>query len=440
MLAAISVGAVVAGWTALHLRSERARRRRDAAAHVKAEKAGYVEPATLHPSINADKCICSGSCVEVCPEKEVLGMIDGRPRLLNASACIGHGECLRACPVDAIVLVVGSERRGVDLPLLGGDFQTNVPGLYIAGELGGMGLIHNAVNQGTQAIKAIGRTINAARGGEGVVDVFIVGAGPAGLAAALTAKSLGLSYALVEREQPGGTVRSFPRQKIVMTSPVNLPGFGRIKLTRTTKEALLELWEEVIRKTGLVVESGVTVNDVKRTPEGEFTVETSAGVRRARRVLLAIGRRGAPRKLGVPGEQLEKVTYRCIEPEQYRGLRCLVAGGGDSAVETALTLADQPGTTVTLAHRGERFDRIKPANRERLDAAVAAGRLAVKTQARPVEITAEAVRVELPAGPESIPNDFVIVCIGGDLPTGWLGKMGVEVRTFRGEALPVAQS
>lgn len=442
-LAAISVGAVVAGWLALHARSERSRRRREAAAHDKVQKAGHQEPATLHPRVDEIKCICTGACVTVCPEKDVLGMIDGRPRLLNPSACIGHGECLRACPVDAISLVIGSERRGVDLPLLGGDFQTNVPGLYIAGELGGMGLIHNAVNQGTQAMRAIARSLGPRDKGaspDGVVDALVIGAGPAGLAAALAAKSLGLSYAILEREQPGGTVRSFPRQKIVMTAPVDLPGFGRVKLQRTTKEALLELWDEVIRKTGLTVESGVTVNDVRRTDAGDFTVETTAGTRRARRVLLAIGRRGAPRKLGVPGEQLEKVTYKCIEPEQYRGLRCLVAGGGDSAVETALMLAEQPGTAVTLAHRGERFDRIKPGNRERLDAAAAAGRLVVKTQAKPVEITEGAVRVDTPAGPESIANDFVIVCIGGDLPTSWLAKMGIEVRTFRGEALPVARS
>ena len=448
--AAIGVGTAVGGATILYFRAELSRRRREALAHARAEKAGHSEPATLHPRIDEHKCICTGACVEVCPEKDVLGMIDGRPKLINPSACIGHGECLRACPVDAITLVIGSEKRGVDLPLLAGDFQTNVPGLYIAGELGGMGLIHNAVNQGTQAVRAIARSLGdggakagAGPAATGMVDLLVVGAGPAGLAAALCARSLGLSCAVLEREQPGGTVRSFPRQKIVMTAPVDLPIYGKVKLRRTTKEALLELWDEVMAKTGITVDSGVTVNEIKRQPEGHFLVETSAGSRTARRVLLAIGRRGAPRKLGVPGEHLDKVTYKLIEPEQYRGTRCAVFGGGDSAVETAMMLAAEPGTQVTLVHRGERFDRIKPANREALEAAQAQGKLVVKTQVKPLEITAESVRLDEPeggGGPRSIDNDFVFVCIGGELPSAWLAKIGIEVRTFRGEAHPAAQA
>src|SRR5262245_5756189 len=200
--AAIGIGVVVGGGLAVHLRAEVMRRRREARAHAKAEKAGHAEPATLHPRIDEHQCICTGACVDVCPEKDVLGMIDSRPRLINPSACIGHGECLRACPVDAITLVIGSERRGVDLPLVAADFQTSVPGLYIAGELGGMGLIHNAVNQGTQAVRAIARSLGdagaAARDSTGPVDLLVVGAGPAGLAAALCARSLGLSYAVLE--------------------------------------------------------------------------------------------------------------------------------------------------------------------------------------------------------------------------------------------------
>jgi thioredoxin reductase len=320
--------------------------------------------------------------------------------------------------------------------MLGSDYQTNVSGLYIAGELGGMGLIHNAVNQGTQAMRAIRESLRAAPAPAGVESVLIVGAGPAGLAAALQAKALGLAFALVDQEQVGGALRSFPRQKLVMTAPVHWPIYGKVKLRRTTKEALLELWQEIIQKTGITVEEGVKVHGIAR--QGElFAVETSSGSRRAQRVLLAIGRRGTPRKLGVPGESLDKVTYRLIEPEQYRGQRCLVVGGGDSAVETALMLAREPGTTVTLVHRGERFDRIKPDNHDALEKAQAERKLEVRLGARPVEITAEAVALE---GGARVPNDYLFVCIGGELPTAWLSKVGIEVATLHGEAHPAMRS
>jgi thioredoxin reductase/NAD-dependent dihydropyrimidine dehydrogenase PreA subunit len=439
-LAGIVVGAAVGGGLVIgFVRSSRTQKRHEAV-DARTTKMGHTEPVSLHPKIDEHACICTGACVTVCPEKDVLGMIDGKPKLIKPSACIGHGECLRACPVNAITLIIGSEKRGVELPLLGTDFQTNVPGLYIAGELGGMGLIHNAVNQGAQAMRAIGASLKEKSGGGDALDVVIVGAGPAGLSAALKAKELGLQFHVLDQEQMGGALRSFPRQKVVMTAPVELPLYGKVKLRRTTKEALLELWEEVVKKTALTIETPVKVNGITRREDGLFAVDTSTGMRRARRVLLAIGRRGTPRKLGVPGEELPKVTYKLIEPEQYRGTRCLVVGGGDAAVETAIMLSKEPETTVTLVHRGDRFDRIKPDNYERLEKAQIDGRLEVRTSTSPSQIASDHVVVKGSRGTERVPNDFVFVAIGGELPTAWLTKMGIEVKTLRGEAHPALSS
>jgi thioredoxin reductase len=442
-VAALAVGGVVAG--ALVLSSLRARRTevRQERLADRAVSLGQTEPASLHPRIDEHTCICSAACVAACPEKDVIGFVDGRPSLIRPSACIGHGACATACPVQAITLVLGTERRGVHLPVIGQgglDFQTNVPGLFIAGELGGMGLIHNAVNQGVQATRSVVASLAgdaAAPEDAATLDLLIVGAGPAGLGAALEAKARGLRFALVDQEALGGALRSFPRQKVVMTAPVDLPLFGKVKLRRTTKEALLELWSEVVDKTGLVVEEQVKVDGVTR--EGaRFILSTSKGERRARRVILAIGRRGTPRKLGIPGETLDKVTYRLLEPEQYRGKRCVVVGGGDAAVETALLLSKEPNAQVTLLHRGHAFDRLKPDNFDALEAARVTRQLVVRTSTRPIEILPDAVRVEGPAGEDRLDNDFVFVCAGGELPTAWLEKLGVAVRVARGEALAAA--
>lgn len=438
-LAGMVVGGAVGGGLIVWWARGRATQKRHDAVHARTERMGG-EPVSLHPKIDEHVCICTGACVTVCPEKDVLGMIDGKPKLIKPSACIGHGECLRACPVDAISLVIGTAKRGVDLPLLGTDFQTNVPGVYIAGELGGMGLIHNAVNQGSQAMRAIHQSLGSAKGDEAILDALVVGAGPAGLSAALQAKQLGMRFAVVEQEQLGGALRSFPRQKVVMTAPVELPLHGKVKLRRTTKEALLELWDEVVKKTALPIEAGVKVTAIKRDDDGTFTVETSAGTKRARRVLLAIGRRGTPRKLGVPGEQLEKVTYKLIEPEQYRGTRCLVVGGGDMAVENALLLSHEQSTAVTLVYRGDKFDRLKPDNADALEKAQLERRIDVRTATNPTEILLDQVVLKGKKGVERVDNDFVFVCIGGELPTAWLNTIGVEVTTLRGEAHPAMRA
>jgi thioredoxin reductase/Pyruvate/2-oxoacid:ferredoxin oxidoreductase delta subunit len=415
-------------------------RRRSGASQLAAEtlrqsvESGLMQPASLHPIIDPAKCLGCGTCVEACPEKNVLGLLAGKAALVTPANCIGHAACKTACPLDAITLVLGTEERGVDIPSVSPDFQTNVPGLFVAGELGGMGLIRNGIEQGRQAMEAIRRSAATLPASPDALDVVVIGAGPAGLSASLAALEHGFRSATVEQETLGGTVAHYPRGKIVMTAPVDLPVFGRVKLRETTKEALLSLWERVVEETGVEIRYGVRVDAVEPDPAGGFVVRTTGGTLRTRCVLLAIGRRGTPRKLGVPGEDRTKVVYRLIDPEQYQGQRVLVVGGGDSALEAAWSLADVAGTDVTLSYRNASFGRAKPKNRKSVEGAASSGRLRVLLESNVSRIDDERVDLETKEGSLTLDNDAVIVCAGGILPTDFLRGMGIEIVTKRGEA------
>jgi thioredoxin reductase len=203
------------------------------------------------------------------------------------------------------------------------------------------------------------------------------------------------------------------------------------RFRETTKEKLLGFWEQVEGKTGVKINYGERLEEIARTPTG-FTVVTSRGTYDTRAVLLAIGRRGTPRKLGVPGEDHEKVVYRLIDPEQYRGRHVLVVGGGDSALEAAVSISEEPGTTVALSYRSEAFGRAKLKNRDKVDKAAAAGRLNVLLKSNVKSITPDRVTIEHDGQQIVLPNDAVIVCAGGILPTPFLKKIGIEVETKHG--------
>jgi thioredoxin reductase (NADPH) len=392
-------------------------------------QAGLTEPASLHPVVDPNRCIGSSSCVSACPESAI-GVIGGKAQLVNPAACIGHGACAAACPLEAIKLVFGTERRGVDIPQVKPNFETNVPGIFIAGELGGMGLIRKAVEQGRQAI---GSMKARARGGV-ELDAVIVGAGPAGIAAGLGAIQHKLKYVLLEQEGSlGGAVYHYPRNKIAMTSPVQLPLIGKVKFGEVSKETLLEFWQGVVGKAGLKIRFNERMEAIERSGSG-FVVKTTRGAYNARAVLLAVGRRGSPRKLGVPGEELPKVVYRLVDAEQYRGQRVLVVGGGDSALEAALALSEQPGTKAALSYRGTAFDRVKPKNRERLEAAAAAKRIQVLLGSTVERIGTREAVLKVAGKGISLPNDAVIVCAGGVLPIDLLKQVGIEFETKRGTA------
>jgi thioredoxin reductase/NAD-dependent dihydropyrimidine dehydrogenase PreA subunit len=395
---------------------------------------GLNEPVSLHPVVDPDECIGIGACVAACPEEDVLGLRNGQAKVVSPARCIGHGLCERACPVEAIQLVFGSETRGVEIPRVKANFETNVPGLYIVGELGGMGLIRNAFEQGRQCVEGFAKEAKGARETKDVLDVVIVGCGPAGLSTALNCQHHGLRFAVLEKEDVGGTVRNYPRKKIVMTSPVVVPGFGKLVFKEIVKERLIDLWEDIIRRTGLRVNTGETVAGIERGRDGCFTVTGNGGTYRARRVVLAIGRRGVPRKLGVPGEELPKVIYSLREPEAYQRDRILVVGGGDSAIEAALALAELPENQVSIAYRGERFSRIKPGNLSRIDEAAARRRVEILWNTTVAEITPGDVLVKTTNGTGArLGNDLVAVFAGGELPTKFLEKCGVQVDVKFGE-------
>ena len=398
-----------------------------------AKKTGLFEPVSLHPVVEINDCIQTGACIAACPEKDILGIVNGKATTINASQCIGHGACFHACPTQAISLCIGTEKRGVELPHVNELFETNLKGMYIAGELGGMGLIKNAVEQGKQASENIAKSLQEK--GKSEYDLIIIGSGPAGISAALTAKKNGLKTLVLEQDTLGGTVATFPRQKIVMTSAMDLPLYGKVRLKETSKGELLDIWNKALLKNNLKITENSKVESIEKK-ENEFVVSTNKGNDYcASRVLLAIGRRGTPRKLKIPGEDSEKVAYRLLEPENITGKNILVVGAGDAGIESALMLAEN--NNVTLIYRNEGFPGVKPKNREKVTEAMQQNLISGRSDITPKEINEKTVIFinNNDNGTVSIDNDLVFIFIGGELPTQFLKKIGLEITTKFGEAV-----
>jgi thioredoxin reductase (NADPH) len=392
-------------------------------------EAGLTEPASLHPLIDKAKCLGCGSCAAACPEHDVIGYIDGKAELIDPTHCIGHGACKIACPHGALTLVFGTEKRGLDIPHVNPSFETNVPGVFIAGELGGMGLIRNAIEQGKQAIASIRKLDGIGQGDR--MDVVIVGAGPSGFSASLAAMEAKMRFVTLEQDTFGGTVAHYPRGKLVMTAPGVLPIVGKTPFKEVQKEDLMAFWEKARQKTGLKINTSERVEAVSAIPGG-FEVKSTKTVYKTRAVLLTIGRRGTPRQLGVPGENQNKVVYRLIDPSQYQGKHVVVVGGGDSALEAAGSIAEEPGTSVILSYRSDAFGRAKLKNRERVDAAEKAGALKVMLKSNVKNVGVDDIEIEHNGQRHTFKNDAVIVCAGGILPTDFLKKIGIEVETKYG--------
>lgn len=388
-----------------------------------AKEEGIHEPVSLYPYIDPDICIGGAACVYACPEHDIIGVVNGKGQLINASNCVGHGACFHACPIEAISLKIGTEKRGVDLPHVSQSFETNVKGIFIAGELGGMGLIKNSVEQGRQATDNIIKTIDKNHGAQ--YDLLIVGAGPAGISASLQSKKLGLNFITLDQDSLGGTVFNFPRAKVVMTSPMDLPGHGKVKLSETSKSELLTLWKEVMGKNQVSIREHTKVSEIKKEGENFIVVTEQGDAFHTHKVLLAIGRRGSPRKLNTKGEELEKVAYRLLEPELITGKDVLVVGGGDSAIENALLLA--PDNNVTLSYRSENFSRLKPKNAVKIKDAINNRELRMEFNTTVERITESDVTLKRGEEAFRIDNDLVYIFAGGELPTLFLQKSGIEI-------------
>ncbi len=414
-----------------------ARSRRNRATLARNRAAGLAEPPALHPRIDPARCIGCGACVRACPEADVIGLIGRTATLIAPWACVGHGVCRDACPTQAISLVFGTTTQGLVVPVLGPGGETSVAGVYVAGELGGQALIANAIDQGRATIDHIAAALRAdpAPADEGRYDVVIVGCGPAGLSAALGAMGHGLRHVALDQASLGGSIAHYPRGKLVMTARAHLPVFGPVQLGTISKEGLLAFWQGVLDQTGLAPRFGERVDRIERDADG-FVVVSDQARYRTRRIVLALGRGGSPRRLNIPGEDLAKVVYRLTDPGQYAGQRVMVVGSGDSAVEAALAVARVAGTTVTLVHRARDLARASADNRAAVRALASTGGLRVLPAARPTAIAPASVTVTTPDGPMAIPNDTVIICAGGTIPRDWLAQIGIALETRHGHPGP----
>jgi thioredoxin reductase len=412
----------------------RRRNRRDHERKEEAARLGVDRPVAQFPFVDAGRCIGCGSCVDACPESDVLGVVGGTATVVNGLKCVGHGACEDACPVGAIEVGLGDVKSRADIPLTDDWHETSVPGLFVAGELGGLALIRNAVGQGRRAVERIAEKRSLDRRREDrALDVLIVGAGPAGMSAALTAVEKGLSHVVLEQEQDlGGTVLHYPRRKLVLVQTVDLPLGGKLRGAEYQKEEILELMQGLIRQAGLHIRFGEKVEGL-RIEDGLFVASTGKAQHVGRFLVLALGRRGSPRKLGVTGEDLPKVMYKLVDAESYHDQEILIVGGGDSAVEAAIGLARDAANRVTVSYRREKLVRIKRTNEERLASLVTRDRIQLLLSSEVREIRRHSAVIRTGANELEIPNDYVFVFAGGEAPLGLLKGIGVR---FGGDGNP----
>jgi thioredoxin reductase (NADPH) len=398
---------------------------------AKTQTAGEAPTGKPKPVINATLCVGCGTCISACPEDGPLELVNGKAILSHPERCTGHAKCAEVCPTQALSLAYGGVLQRIRVPIVKDNFETNVPGMFIVGELAGLGLIKTAINEGKLVMDYLRDRLakepdDSANTPEPHYDVAIIGAGPAGLSASLTAHQYEMKYVTLEQGEIAATIRQYPRQKFLMAEPLAIPLYGNLYVGDGTKEALLAVWETIITNTGVRVRTNERLERVERSGNG-FYLHTPVGKYHARYVVLALGRRGAPKKLNVKGEDLAKVAYRLIEADSYEDKDIIITGGGDSAIEAALALSRSGKNRVALVHRGTDFRRARDRNQQFLNEAQAAGKLRVLLETTISEIQPESVIINSKGQSFEVPNDYLFILIGGESPEDFLRKTGIEI-------------
>lgn len=331
--------------------------------------------------------------------------------------------------IDRMLVSAVGPNGEFDRPVVDAEGRSTVPGIYVIGDLAGSPVIKLAMADGVRVIESLVREQRSGGGRDvpdDVVEVIVVGAGAAGLNAALEAKSRGLSVIVLERGEIANTIENFPEGKWVYAEPDDVPPRGKLWLDGATKEDLIARWHETVREAALDVRTGEELLSIERGSSGIFTLVTSGSKYRARYVVLATGQRGNPRSLGVPGEEQEWVYHRLYSPKHYRDEDILVVGGGNSAVEAAVTLAE--ANRVVLSYRGTEVTRVFKENRQRLDDAVAADRVELVLGSNVTSFGDRTAQLSLADGASrSVRCDHAFVLIGADLPREFLRGLGLRL-------------
>jgi len=341
---------------------------------------------------------------------------------------------------DKIQDILASGSADNRRPALGKGNESNIKGLHIIGDLAGAPVIKMAMAQGVEIIDYLSSLDQMKqRGGRDVLDVLVVGGGAAGLNAALAAKDKGLSYAVLEKGAVANTIENFPEGKWVYAEPDTKPAKGKLWLDGATKENLVTRWHQIVKDNQIDIRTQEPLTKLDKQPDGTFLAQTPKGQYRAKRIVLATGQRGNPRKLGVPGEALEPVYHRLYSPAKYHDENILVVGGGNSAIEAAVTLSKR--NHVVLSYRKAEFSRLFKDNQQTIDQAIQEGRVEVVFQSNVKEFrSGQAVLAVNRGGNQEervVPTDHAFVLVGAELPIKFLKGLGIKLENeWEGSPFP----
>jgi thioredoxin reductase/NAD-dependent dihydropyrimidine dehydrogenase PreA subunit len=375
------------------------------------------------PKVDVEACISCGSCYGSCPKQVLAGDDHGKSVVVHPESCIakeGCAVCEQGCPTGAIRVSTAPLKRSVERPEIDEHNEAKkIQGLFFAGEVIGAALIKSAINQGADCAKFIGE--KKPKIADAQYDVVIIGAGPAGLGAGLEAKKRNLRYLILERGNVAQTIQDYPRDKAVLAEPIKMPLYGQLPMMDAQKEVLIATWQAIVKTTQLVVNEHEEATDVQK--KGALLEVTSNKAKYlAANVVLAIGTRGDPRKLGCPGEAPHCVAYNLVDAAEHANQSVLVVGGGDTAIEAAVALASTPGTKCVLSYRKGAFSRVKKRNQEQVDAMAKSGQLEIVFNSQVTEIKDGVAILKTEAGVREINCVRVFALIGADPPKGWIEK------------------